>query len=528
MKKILFCAILMITAGVAWSFKNEKKSSESIIPLISEEEIQPCCMNGQKDPDADRISNVKRVPENRYVDDITMRRLKEEAYSSSINIRGTAISFFDDRKLQAQAPPITKRFDGLNYFNDPGFPPDTIISAGPTHIIEMTNSGIRLSSKDNTNVQSQKVTEFFERPNKFLFDPKVTFDNISNRFFALILEFDDSPKTSFFHLAISRTPTPSNLTSDWCRYRISGISGDSAADFPGMGMNENWMALTANNFRFSDDMFSKVLIKVINKSVLVNNANSCPGIKVFTFTNPNAFTVQPAQHYSPTNLSGNPLFMVSTIFGADRVYELWRVKGAVGSRPTITKTNVIGQPYSIPPNAKHKGESALFDTSDNRMLQVIFRNGSLWNSFSTGCSFGAPPNESCARIVQIVPNETSGAAGFEASIGGGANRFFWMPAVAVNQSNDVVITFQQSSPGLFLGTAYTGKRRNASRFEPFRVAKAGECNLKDIDDSDRNRTGDYTGAQADPIDTSFWIAGEYPSTFGARCEWATVIARVKY
>src|SRR6185295_19338386 len=145
---------LLIIGGFAWSVKNENKPDERIIPLVSEEEIQPCCMNGQKDPDADRISNVKRVPENRYVDDITMRRLKQEAYFSPINIPGTAISFFDNRKLQAAAPPLTRRFDGLNFFNDPGFPPDTIISAGPTQIIEMTNSGIRLSSKDNTNIQT--------------------------------------------------------------------------------------------------------------------------------------------------------------------------------------------------------------------------------------------------------------------------------------------------------------------------------------------------------------------------------------
>jgi hypothetical protein len=526
MKKILICAILLIIGGLAWPVKNENKSDERIIPLVSEEEIQP--WNGKREPDADRITSIKRVPPNRYVDDITMRRLKQEAYSAPTNIHGTAISFFDDRKLQAAAPPITKRFDGLNFFNDPGFPPDTIVAAGPSHIIEMTNSGIRLSTKQNTNIQTLKVTDFFVRPNKFLFDPKVYFDKISNRFFAVILEFDTSPKTSFFHLAISRTPTPSNLTSDWCRYRISGIAGNSAADFPGIGMNETWMALTANNFRFDNDMFDKVLIKVINKSVLVNNVNSCPAIKVFTYTNPNSFTVQPALQYSPTNLSGNPLFMVSTIFGTNNRYELWRIKGPTGAKPTLTKRNVIGQTYSIPPNAKHKGEAELFDTSDNRVLQVAFRNGSLWSSFTTGCSFGAPPNESCARVVQIVPNESSGVTGFEASIGGGANRFFWMPAIAVNQFNDVVIAFQQSSPGLFLGTAYTGKRNNASKFQPFRVAKAGQCNLIDVDDSGRNRTGDYTGAQADPVDSSFWIAGEFPANLNGRCEWSTVIARVKY
>src|SRR5262245_43999952 len=121
MKKLFTCSILLMIAGFAWPLKNEKKSDEQIIPLVSEEEIQP--WNGKRDPDADRISSIKRVPPNRYVDDITMRRLKQEAYSIPTNIRGTAISFWDDRKLQAVAPPVAKRFDGLNFFNDPGFPP---------------------------------------------------------------------------------------------------------------------------------------------------------------------------------------------------------------------------------------------------------------------------------------------------------------------------------------------------------------------------------------------------------------------
>lgn len=528
MKKIVVCGILLLTWGFSLLAKNEKQGEVQIIPLLSEEEIQPCCTAGRPDPDADRITKIKRVPPHRYVDDLTMNRLKEEAFTMPGQVRGIPISFFDDTKLQAAAPPVVKRFDGLNFFNDPGFPPDTIVAAGPSHVLEATNSGLRLSSKDNTNVQVATTPEFFARPNKFLFDPKVYFDRISNRFFAIILEFDTSPRTSIIHLAISRSPTPSSLSSGWCRYRFSGLASGTAADFPGLGMNENWLAVTSNNFRFSDDEFDRSLIKVVNKSVLVNNTNSCPAIRVFSYSNAESFTIQPALHYIASNLSGNPLFMVSTVFGTSNVYELWRIKGPVGSRPTLTKTNVTGQTYSIPPNAKHKGTGVLYDTGDNRMLHVAFRNGSLWSSFSTGCSFGVPPNESCLRAVQIVPNELSGITGFEGSFGGGANRFFWMPAIAVNQSNDIVVAFQQSSPGLFLGTAYTGKRAAASRFEPFRVARPGQCNLSDVDDSGRNRTGDYTGAQADPVDTSFWIAGEFPSAFSGRCEWNTVIARVKY
>ena len=529
MKKQFIFVVLLLTTAVALPAKQDlSKIKTEIIPVISEELIQPR-VDGEPDPDASRITNIKRVRSHRYVDEMTYARLKDEAYNKTGLLQGSLVNYFDEKKLQAAAAPIVlKRFAGLNFFHDPGFPPDTVVAAGPNHLLEATNSGLRLSSKENTNVQIALSTAFFNRPNKFLFDPKVYFDRISNRFFAVILEFDDSPQTSIIHLAVSRSATPESLTSGWCRYQISGKAPGSAADFPGLGMNENWLAITANNFRFSDNFFDRTIIKVVNKSTLVNNTNSCPAMRVFSYANKDAFTVQPAFHYSNSTLSGAPLFLVSTIFGNNNTYELWRVRGPVGAKPTLTKTLVTGTSYSIPPNAKHKNSGVFFDTGDNRMLQSAFRNGSIWSTFSTGCSFGDPPNESCFRLVEIIPNETSGTIGFEGSFGAGINRFFWMPSVAVNQNNDVVVVFQQSNPGIFLGTAFTGKRANQNRFDPFRVARPGGCNLSDVDDGGRNRTGDYTGAHTDPDNVSFWIGGEFPSIQNNRCEWNTVVARVKY
>ncbi|HSE40172.1 MAG TPA: hypothetical protein VLH08_05355 [Acidobacteriota bacterium] len=529
MKKRLTAALfLLATAAFLPAIENQRKEKTETIPLISEEIIEPH-KEGVPDPDANRVSNVKRVRSHRYVDEITYARLKDEAYNSLTLPQGRFIPYLDKRKLQASAAPIVlKRFDGLNFFHDPGFPPDTIVAAGPNHLLQATNSGIRLSSKENTNVQILLTTAFFNRPNKFLFDPKVYFDRISNRFFALILEFDDSPQTSIIHLAVSRSAAPQSLSSGWCRYQINGKAGATAADFPGLGMNENWLAVTANNFRFSDDFFDRSIIKVVNKSALVNNTSSCPSIRIFSYSNPDSFTIQPSLHYTTNTLSGTPLFLVSTIFGNNNEYELWRVKGPMNAKPTLTKTIVRGANYSIPPNAKHKGSGVLFDTGDNRMLHSVFRNGSLWNTFSTGCSFGATPNESCMHVVQIIPTESSGTIGFDGAFGGGANRFFWMPSIAVNQNNDLVMAFQQSSPGIFLGTAFTGKRSNLNRFEPFRVARPGGCNLSDVDEGGRNRTGDYTGAHTDSDDISFWIGGEFPSIQNNRCEWNTVIARVRY
>ena len=390
MKRLFAGAALLLVTAIALPAKdNPGNAKTEVIPLLSEEIIEPR-IDGVPDPDANRVRSVKRVRSHRYVDEQTYARLKDEAYNNPALPEGKLIRSLDERELHATAAPIIlRRFNGINFFNEPGFPPDTIVAAGPSHVLEGTNSGMRLSSKENTNVQVVLTTAFFNRPNKFLFDPKVYFDRISNRFFAVILEFDDSPQTSLIHLAVSRSATPESLTSGWCRYQINGKTSGSAADFPGLGMNENWLAITTNNFRFSDDFFDRTLIKVVNKSALVNNTNSCPAIRTFSYTNAEAFTIQPALHYTTNTLPGTPLFMVSTIFGNDNVYELWRIRGPVGTRPSLTKTEVTGTAYSIPPNSKHKGGGVLLDTGDNRMLHTAFRNGSIWSTFSTGCSFGA-------------------------------------------------------------------------------------------------------------------------------------------
>ena len=156
------------------------------------------------------------------------------------------------------------------------------------------------------------------------------------------------------------------------------------------------------------------------------------------------------------------------------------------------------------------------------------RNDVVTFVFTTGCNFGSLPNESCIRIAQITANAVGASVTFEGDFGGGANKFFWMPSVVVNSFGDLAVVFQQSSPSVFLGTAYTGKKATATNLEPFKMLQAGKCNII-MDDGARNRTGDYAGAALDPADDrTFWLSAEFSVMSSGSCIWNTRIGKASY
>src|SRR5690349_8460250 len=67
----------------------------------------------------------------------------------------------EDRAVPAVT--VLKSFAGMN-FNDTasgGEPPDTILAAGPGHVVELVNTAIRVSDKDGTALSTRELSDFF-------------------------------------------------------------------------------------------------------------------------------------------------------------------------------------------------------------------------------------------------------------------------------------------------------------------------------------------------------------------------------
>lgn len=479
-------------------------------------------------------SKDRHHPQGKLLDDLTAQRMKDFANYDPNVPAGTLVPFGGELSFEPAAPPLRSSFEGINQEVGEGFfPPDTQVAAGPGNIVQATNGAIRLATKTNSILQTVNWNTFFAKPGAFLFDPRVFFDPSSHRFLVVVLEFKSNPQTSLIRLAVSQSENPASLTQGWCRYSMGGKSQGTWSDYPSLGINEKWLAISTNQFRFSDNQYVKAMVKATNATALGNNATACPKLTFSTFSFPTASgtsgTLLFSQSYSPTSLAGTPLFAVSTNLGTSNFYDLWRVSGD-GATPSMSRARILGRTHTSPPDAKHKNPGADYNTDFNRVLSATHRNGTVSFAFGTGCNFGDLPNESCVRIAQIVPTDAAGTLGFEADYGGGQNKYFWMPAVAANSANDLAVVFQQSGTTSFLGTAFSGKRSTATSMEPFKVLQAGKCNLINLGSGDpRNRTGDYTGISVDPSDgKSFWLSGEYSTPLNGKCRWGTRIGKASY
>lgn len=541
--------VLALTAALALPVSASGVEAAEVIAPEASGTVPACCETLDGGIPTKSVISVQGVPERYLLGEEEMEEAKREArvdpelpVGSLLGTRpadgGLAIP------LKGAPPRIRRRFDGLNALTASHegivtFPPDTIIAAGPDSVLQATNVALRLTDRNGNNAMVRSLNDFFGLSfPPLLFDPKVYYDRLSDRFFIVALSVDFDNRTSRIWVAVSRSANPQSLRApnDWCSYRIQSRRGSSWADFPTFGMNERWAAIGVNNFEFQG-AFNRAFLYALDKAALVDNAAACPDLRVHRFSvrqdgdGEIAFTVQPAQHYSTNNFNGTPLFMVSSVvsFAPSDRYTLWRLSGSGNGRPSLSRIALGGDFYSLAPDSPQDGADDL-DTGDQRVLQAAYRDGELWAVHTTGCNLGSLPGESCIKAVRITPTATGGSITFEQTFGGGDGWFFWMPGIAINRAGDVVVTFQRSRGSRVLDTAFTGKQAGSPAFDRPRGLVRGRCGILNVDGGNRNRTGDYVGVQADPADDlSFWIAGEYAGNVGSLgCDWRTRVARVQY
>ncbi|MBW4699050.1 MAG: hypothetical protein KME03_14345 [Aphanocapsa lilacina HA4352-LM1] len=229
-------------------------------------------------------------------------------------------------------------------------PPDPIGAKSGDTVLEATNSAIALYTESGNLFQSKDLNSFFGAPyaggslEGVLFDPKVYYDrNSANpRYYAVALQ-TDFLRFSTIWLAVSRSPEPVTLeAADWCFYPLEGEYKNAWADYPGLGAGADSLVLSANQFTYSGGLFSYAVVRVLDKLAAANNAAACPSVPVSTFQASdtfddfNAFTLQPAQHYtSPSSQTGftNPAYLLSTVYGFSDTYYVWQVMWQAVLRP---------------------------------------------------------------------------------------------------------------------------------------------------------------------------------------------------
>jgi FlgD Ig-like domain len=426
-------------------------------------------------------------------------------------------------------------------------PPDPHCAVGPDHVIVIGNVTVEWRPKSGIanlpQYQSSLKVLFTGLAGTLgtnCFDPKVIYDQYSSRFIVVVLERTDAPTNSRILLAVSKTSNPNNgwwLHSIDSKMNIGGL--DRWADYPGIGVDDKAIYITANMFSFgAAPAFGGVRLWIVNKSPTYDGPNNNIAVTAYnpyTAAGSVEATTQPAHMFGPPGVGSGarPLgtFLVSysglaDIDGNDfiQIIELTDPLNTVGG-PFFT-AQFIGfgniDSGAALPDAPQLGSAYAIETNDRRALNAAWRQDQLFMCAEMLPSAGPDAAQTTAHwwrvdTSTVIPGlvlADHGNAGAE-DLGGGTHTFY--PSVMVDCDLNMAIGFSASNSGIYCGAYYTTRLFGdpAGTVSPTGTLQAGLAPYKRFHSGTRNRWGDYSGLALCPNgEADFYVFNEYAGTTG--------------
>ncbi len=441
------------------------------------------------------------------------------------------------------APPVHNfgfGFLGLEDDNS-AIPPDTMGGVGPRHVMTMLNTEVRIHNRNGTVTYSTVSLGTFWAGLTGPFDPKIFYDNLSGRWIAVCIGNKDSANSDW-EIAISSTNDP---TGSWTSYHLDGDGANTRwVDFPCVGFNDKWVAVTFNALAVTGVMPLPVTgakMWVFNKPQFL--AGGSVGFTEFDvdFDVDSGSTMQPAVCMEPgvadlyildssgwvgaPNNNTNWLRM-SRITGTAEAPQWSGVSGStLGMAGFFTVQNRFSN--TLLPAAQRDSATGL-DSGDSRMCNVVYRNGRIWAVHGGGYPADTPDRNALFwyELQPSLPNPIIQSGIIQS---GGPNAHYIYPSIAVNCGNDACIGFSSSSPAIYPSACYVTRLAGDSpgTTSSTQYFKDGLAKYVKIFTT-KNRWGDYSATVVDPLDgKTFWTLQEYaelPS--GGVDRWAVQWAQI--
>jgi hypothetical protein len=402
----------------------------------------------------------------------------------------------------------------------------------------------------------------------FLSDPRALYDPIGGRFWAAMLQAENSlgiaPDCQFvsaYFVAVSQT---SNPNGKWNVYEFDmSMGANFGADYTQLGINGQAVYFSANMFGNAGGFYAELF--EANKAKMeagkggftadgfFNLRANGPGLTAATgpFL---ADTVNPAINLDGS--AGGDETFVNTLDGPDPVnghfcgftglgfsdscsgLAVWKMTNPTahdqgGPAPTLTATYVATKPYLVSPAADQPSCNQCVDALDLRFTGTpVVRNGILYGTWDTAIDNGAHtvPGIEWAQ-VNLSQLGSKGAAQTDYyNFSGDAAATFG--TVVPDAQGNVVMLYEHMSHTVFPETRYIVKGSDQKNFEgPGVLLKAGEQSYRPTLCGGAIpvcRWGDFEAASAD-LAGHIWFAGEYANLVTANNHgrnWGTWIGAI--
>ncbi|MFZ4573014.1 MAG: PA14 domain-containing protein [Phycisphaerales bacterium] len=380
-------------------------------------------------------------------------------------------------------------------------PPDPTLAVGPNHAVVTVNATIAFYNKttgsETFRSSLSNAGGFFGAlgAGGFVFDPKVVYDHIAQRFVVVALEVYD-PNQAWIDIAVSDDSDPNGV---WYKYRtdvVLDIGGSTVWwDFPGIGYDAGAYYVTGNLFGLNGGPYGGVGFRVFNKTPLLTGATAVYS----TLREPGLYTCMPALHFGTNSAAYFANIANST------TTRLYAIRNPL-TTPTLVNTSITTPGYTGAVGAPTINGT---EVSNAGITMPYFRNGRLWLVHNASVS-----GRNVARWHEFNVNSwpTSGAVtrvqSGDIDAGPGLHTIF--PAIGVNSAGDAGVSLGVTSATSRVAVAIAGRRAAdpLGRMGVPVVVKQGESD-------GGGRWGDYYAVAVDPNDdTTFWGVGEYRGPSG--------------
>jgi hypothetical protein len=445
-------------------------------------------------------------------------------------------------------PSTDSSFDGLDFTNwGAGHPPDENGDVGPTYYIQTVNTSIGIYNKSSgARVAAFTFNSFMSQGNfgnlcdtNNFGDPVVLYDSYEDRWvitdFAFTLDGSGnvSPQTVYECFAVSKTGDPVN--GGWNYYSILDPGG--LADYPKFGIWPDGIYMSANMFGYpAGAAYQGYHVWALNKQQMYAGA---PQVSVVDFAgNTGDFTVIPSNSKLAAGAppAGSPEYFVSTsdYLNGIGIYK-FQVNWDKVSTSTFTGPFVEAAPDCWP-NAAVANASTTANAADTLSIRAMaapeYTNQggqeSVWvahtvdrGTFSLAGCGGSTAGNATVRWYQA--NVTGGTVSGNLTQGSSfdpeaANTFFrFQPALAVDRSGDMAVTYTKSNSTTNPQVKYSGRLAG----DPLNTLETESTLVNGTGSQSGNcggaacvRWGDYAGMELDPNGCEFWMTGEYFATTG--------------
>lgn len=403
-------------------------------------------------------------------------------------------------------------------------PPDVNGAVGPNHLMIALNSSVAITNRSGTLISSVTLKNFWSPLSlSDVFDPKILFDPYNKRWMIVSCAERQSASSSVA-IAVSKSSDP---TAGWYMYKIDVDPADTAwFDYPSFGFSKKWIMVSGNIFGTSSGSFVTGKLWCFDKANLY--AGGSGSYTAFATSSIN-FTLGPAVTYDSTL---GTHFFLQDWNGSAGALRLCSVTGNVGSEVfhssisfPSTSTHWAGSGPSGYDFAPQLGSTHLISTNDDRMQQVVYRNGYLWAVHT----IFLPSSSTTRSSVQWWQMDTTGSIKQHGYVDDATTpTFYAFPSIAVNSRDDAMIGYCSFSSSQYASANYSYRSNcdASSTLESSYIYKAGEASYYKVFTGSTNRWGDYSATCVDTNGLDLWTIQEYATTqSGGTDRWSTYWAK---